>query len=66
MVKSSGAGTSYPFGEKWSKVVEQELLTRRRTMIKSSGAGTSYPFGEQWSKVVEQELLIRPEYNDQK
>jgi hypothetical protein len=28
MVKSSGAGTSYPFGEKWSKVVEQELLTR--------------------------------------
>jgi hypothetical protein len=28
MVKSSGAETSYPFGEQWSKVVEQELLTR--------------------------------------
>jgi hypothetical protein len=28
MIKSSGAGTSYPFGEQWSKVVEQELLIR--------------------------------------
>jgi hypothetical protein len=28
MIKSSGAGTSYPSGEQRSKVVEQELLIR--------------------------------------